>query len=1249
MAIIVSKAHHATPIHLDRALPPMNTNDLEAVAATINLSTGPINVASVYMPHGPTHEALGAFSELLSLLTARRGNTLIGGDFNAHHRRWDKRAADPAARLHQDLLDTIEDVPLTILNNGDPTFVSRANGARSALDLTMCDATLTASATWRIIDPVVASDHDSVVTHLRLEAPPRLPAAPRTVWKVRDVDWEEYANDAAPWQDWLRTANLQGPIDDLYNSWLAVFQSVALKHAGSITFSGPATARRPRWWTQEIQHLRRARNRARKRLRRRPTPANRRAWLTAMKAARDALQTARAADRVELAKELSTARMSAPALFWTRFNQEVRPQSSCSSPPVCLPGDRLTNSAEEAAETLNIHFTHTCASRETHAATCDSCVIDTGVLTQYRNNIDAFRPVPNDPARETPFTRKELDTAIANLRTASAGGPDTVLPVFLKNAGNDMRNTVLAVINASWSKGQLPRLWKAANVRAVLKPKSETTAPSNFRPISLLSVVGKLCERLVYDRILPTVARHFPQHQSGFRHHRSTLDCITRFVLAVSDAFEHDSELVGVFVDIDKAYDTVWRKGLLVKLLNMGVERDALAWISDFLYNRVQRTVVDGAMSAWSLVQDGVPQGSVLSCLLYLAFSHDALGTTPDCRASFADDLLLWASGPSALDACAALQPRLSALQAWASRNLCHASARKSVCTIFRKCQWKPSIDPVLMLGGGTLRHDPLPKYLGVTLAPNLSWQEHSRATALAITRTLAAIRRLCGRGHSGAPPAVMIALIRALVEPLLDYAAPVWHGAPASVTDPLASARHQSLVAATGAFATTSLEALAVDAYMLPPNLRRDLLSLRWEARILRLGQNHPLRTHWVSTVHPRLVDGNLGRWRQRQGGTLPQRLRMTHRHLRLDYEDPATVEAIDTRLTPPDAWPELVLCPNRESACEWTATTVRALRARGGAAVVFTDGSYDSNADIAAAACSFEAEPGPPTLLATRMPPGLAACSFAAEVFGIMLAIDDLLHRHGPYPSSAHIFCDSLAALEVLSGRSTPSGYVSLCNAAFGLLSQLQARSPVSLYWIPGHSSIPENERVDASAKDAATRDPTPLAARLLATVRVPYAATVVRIRKAIFAEWNRTWERSEHGAHLRDIIPALVPPHGRWSADRRRDVTLCRLRLGQCLNEFLHRVGQAPTAACAMPGCRERESVDHFLLRCPVRAHHRAHLLRSVRELLAASNRNPDDYNDDDILSLNFLLGSAAPAPLRSPIGDCVYRYFNDCSSP
>ena len=273
-------------------------------------------------------------------------------------------------------------------------------------------------------------------------------------------------------------------------------------------------------------------------------------------------------------------------------------------------------------------------------------------------------------------------------------------------------------------------------MRPLPKGGGDRTA-NGFRPISLTSVVGKLLERLIHDR-LQLCARQrglLPCFQSGFRKLHSTLDCLSRLTLATHDAFAQGQVLVAAFVDLEKAYDTVWRDALLAKLHRWGVRGRLLRWLHDFLRDRCQRVIVDGVASPWLLVEDGVPQGSVLSCVLFTLFIADMHSAPPHrvlpppapgrCEvAHFADDLTYWAADANVARACDAVQTRLNEVVEWCRSSLLHASARKSVCTLFsRRLPTAIGLpEPVLLLSGQRLRVDNSPRYLGMQLSGQLSW-----------------------------------------------------------------------------------------------------------------------------------------------------------------------------------------------------------------------------------------------------------------------------------------------------------------------------------------------------------------------------------------------------------------------------------------------------------------------------------------------------------------------------------------------
>ena len=115
-----------------------------------------------------------------------------------------------------------------------------------------------------------------------------------------------------------------------------------------------------------------------------------------------------------------------------------------------------------------------------------------------------------------------------------------------------------------------------------------------------------------------------------------------RFVQNVIDGFQNNKNTTAVFIDLQQAYDRVWRKGLLMKMNRLGVHGKMLKWIHAFLSDRTVETVIDGTTSSKKTLEEGLPQGSSLSCTLFLIFINDLPELLKTEKALFADDLVIW-------------------------------------------------------------------------------------------------------------------------------------------------------------------------------------------------------------------------------------------------------------------------------------------------------------------------------------------------------------------------------------------------------------------------------------------------------------------------------------------------------------------------------------------------------------------------------------------------------------------------------
>ena len=195
----------------------------------------------------------------------------------------------------------------------------------------------------------------------------------------------------------------------------------------------------------------------------------------------------------------------------------------------------------------------------------------------------------------------EQNSDIRNLKPKKAPGPDDVCNDMLKHLGPIARKSLLEIFNRRWYKGLMPEVWKTAHLVPVLKKGKDKINPSSYRPVSLLSCVGKLMERVMTSRLTWFLQTNnvFSPLQTEYRQHRSTEDQLALLTQDINkkNSFQEKQKLLAVYVDLPKASDWLWKKGLQWKLLRAGVSGQVYRWISSFLYHRMAIVKLDGSLS----------------------------------------------------------------------------------------------------------------------------------------------------------------------------------------------------------------------------------------------------------------------------------------------------------------------------------------------------------------------------------------------------------------------------------------------------------------------------------------------------------------------------------------------------------------------------------------------------------------------------------------------------------------------------
>ena len=193
---------------------------------------------------------------------------------------------------------------------------------------------------------------------------------------------------------------------------------------------------------------------------------------------------------------------------------------------------------------------------------------------------------------------------------------------YIISAASSISKSLCELFNKSLVSGKLPDEWKLSHIIPIPKkcPNDEVT---NYRPISLLSVVSKVLERCIYNQLIVHVSSQLHHLQFGFLRGKSTTSQLLHVINEISKALENREQIDSIYLDFAKAFDKVDHILLLKKLRNFGITGKLLNWLNNYLSNRLQKVTVLGSTSQPLPILSGVPQGSILGPLLFLVFVND--------------------------------------------------------------------------------------------------------------------------------------------------------------------------------------------------------------------------------------------------------------------------------------------------------------------------------------------------------------------------------------------------------------------------------------------------------------------------------------------------------------------------------------------------------------------------------------------------------------------------------------------------
>ena len=387
-------------------------------------------------------------------------------------------------------------------------------------------------------------------------------------------------------------------------------------------------------------------------------------------------------------------------------------------------------------------------------------------LKEENRNINSFFVAPT--------TSRELSAVLTSLSENKASGPHS-LPYKIISSNLESISSILSdIINLSFSTGVFPSQLKEAKVIPVFKNKGSPFDPENYRPISLLSNIDKIFQKLMHSRLskfLETSRSIYPL-QFGFRSNHSTETALLFCTKQISDTLDEGEYGCSIFIDLKKAFDTVDHTILLSKLEFYGVRGIALEWFRSFLTNRSQFVSVSGTHSKSKHMPHGVPQGSVLGPLLFLLYVNDLyLALRFSLAVLFADDTMLFIRDASLKTIAKRANIDLKLLVHWLNANKISLNASKTELLIFKPVRKKTDYTLKIRINGHRLRPSKFVKYLGIYIDEHLTWKHHIDFVCNKLKRANGALSKL--RHYIGKE--TLLSIYFSLFHSHLSYGAQIW------------------------------------------------------------------------------------------------------------------------------------------------------------------------------------------------------------------------------------------------------------------------------------------------------------------------------------------------------------------------------------------------------------------------------------------------------------------------------------------
>lgn len=713
----------------------INIKTIEAVGIKINNTT----FVSAYLR---PQEKLDT-QELNSLLNTS-SSVIILGDLNCKHSGWGKQQANQNGNI---LFNFCQNRNINIIHPSEFTYQPPQRGKKpSVIDIGIVK-NLSSFIDIKVLHEL-SSDHFPLVLRFLNVNAPKIPSHRLNIAKT---DWEKYRNYI---KNELVTENkLLTPLD-LDNNILEVTKIIndALEHA-----TPKIKTRKPDQLPNDIVKLIKHKNYLRRKFQRTKNELYRQLQNHFQLLIKIEIKLWRNVLWDERLYKLDIKDNS----IWMMTKSLTKKISLII--PALNDNNSMVETPREKANALAKQY------KATHELTSKM-----GSKTHDENILNKRNKILKNKVRKIhPVTPKEIGNIIRKLKNRKAPGKDKISSKMLKNLPKKMIVQLNHIYNACFKLCYFPSAWKEAVILPIPKPGKDPTIPSSYRPISLLSNLGKTLERLILNRIRRggTQEATLKDQQYGFREKRSTARQLSKVVNDIRIQFNLKRSTAAMFLDIEKAFDTVWHAGLITKLHDARLEQYLIKIINSFLSDRKFRVKIDDELSDEQDVPAGVPQGSILGPVLFINYINDLPGFKDTNIAQFADDTAVYSISKKPKLALSRLEKHARYIENYFDLGKIKVNPTKTELIIFSNEKAPP--ERKIKVFNADITSTESVKYLGVHLDRKLNFITHIAKTKQKCHMIISKLFPLLINKKLSVKNKLLI--YNAIIKPAMLYACPIW------------------------------------------------------------------------------------------------------------------------------------------------------------------------------------------------------------------------------------------------------------------------------------------------------------------------------------------------------------------------------------------------------------------------------------------------------------------------------------------